>query len=219
MSVSLKDLQLKKKTFLLCWKDLCVPLCLNCLKSWMEQEGKGSSWACCVSCPEALKRPFFGFWKENLGKVKQSGIGMRQSFRGLSLQRLKYFKEHAWSSFLVSLGCSWAMLRGEGWPTVARILQRSCSICKKFQKYRRTRKRGRGNKIFGTCSTAYEYSMKRCPVPFQGTGLNINISSTDLVSFNSIYAKKQEGDLLCFQQRFGGFFFYERLQYGPEVGI
>lgn len=82
------------------------------------------------------------------------------------------------------------MLRGEGWPTVARVLQRSCSVCKRFQKYRRTRKQGRGTKILETWSTAYEYSIERCPIPLQCTGLNINVSVTDLVFFNSTYAKK-----------------------------
>lgn len=82
------------------------------------------------------------------------------------------------------------MLRREGWPAVACVQQQSCSVCKKFQKYRRTRKRGRGSKIFRTWSTASEYSMKRCPIPWQCTGLNINISITDLVFFNNIHAKK-----------------------------
>lgn len=44
--------------------------------------------------------------------------------------------------------------------------------------------------MLGTWSTAYEYSIKRCPVPLWGAGLNINISITDLASLNSTYAKE-----------------------------
>lgn len=82
------------------------------------------------------------------------------------------------------------MLQGEGWPTVARILQWPCSNCQKFHEYRRIRNWGRGTKIFGTWSTAYTYGMKRCLILLQRTGLNINISITDLVFFNITYVKK-----------------------------
>ena len=103
---------------------------------------------------------------------------------------------------------------------MARILQQSCSVCKKFQKYRRTRKQGRGMKIFRPWSTAYEYDMRRCPIPLQCTGLNINISITDLASFNSTYMKTlYKVNCSVFNGGLVGFFFYERLQYGPEVGI
>lgn len=115
---------------------------------------------------------------------------MQQSFRSLFLQRLKYFKERAWSGFQLSLGCSWAMLREEGRPAVARILQRPCSDCEKFHKYGWTRNWGRGTKIFGTWSTAHEYGVKRCPILLQCGSLNINISITDLVFFNITYVKK-----------------------------
>lgn len=44
--------------------------------------------------------------------------------------------------------------------------------------------------MLGTWSTAYGYSIKRCPVPFQCAGLNFNSTITDLASFNSTYAKE-----------------------------
>lgn len=78
--------------------------------------------------------------------------------------------------------------------------------------------------------------MKRCLILLQRTGLNINISITDLVFFNITYVKKlnkvnrsvsSEGLCVgfCFacvvlcMCVFVFCFLYGRVQYGPEVGI
>lgn len=105
---------------------------------------------------------------------------------------------------------------------MACILQQSSSI-RKFPKYGRIRKQGKGTKIFVTLSVAYECNMKRLPDSFAVTGLNLNVSITDLVVFISIYVKQLNkvncsvsirGLVCCF------FFFpHGRLQYGQEVGI
>lgn len=74
-----------------------------------------------------------------------------------------------------------------------------------------------------TLSVAYDCSMKRCPIPLQCTGLNLNVSITDLVVVINIYVKQLKKvncsvsirGLVCFL----GFFSHEKLQYGQEVGI